>query len=524
MTTHVLIGIGGTGAKVVESALYLFLAGLGPSNVVVGLVDQDNANGNVERTRTLLADIGRVRAEWGAPGGNALDWTSAEADGGSVFARINPEPMFPGTPHWRPNADDLRTLSEILDRPNLSDDHKDLMDILFAPGPEEQDMVLDKGYRGRAHIGSAAMLASLELEGGVFKDRIQELMNQAKIDQDVRIFLVGSVFGGTGAAGFPTLSRAINKMREAMGPDAAEHIHIGGALMLPYFGFADPKDKDANVVRATELMPQARVALEYYHRLFEHERVFDRFSVAGWDRFFQLGYHEPGNREQRNPALLPELLGATAAVEFFTAPPSARPTKVPVMVSARYSQDSFEWRDLPQPSPDLRRTVYDRLGRLLRTAAHWRMIIEPELDKRVRDNNLKTAWMRDLVADTNFQVGTPEARKHLAALCNDVLVWAASIRKLKGSLKLDLWDTEDLLAKEHQATPSNPVGVHATMASDAFSEAYAKLLTPSDANDKPRTTQALYDELSERKKRAPIGGNKGLAKLLAAVHRATRPF
>ncbi len=398
------------------------------------------------------------------------------------------------------------------------------MDILFAPGAEEQDMVLDKGYRGRAHIGSAAMLASLELEGGVFKDRIQELMNQAKIDQDVRIFLVGSVFGGTGAAGFPTLSRAINKMREAMSPEAAEHIHIGGALMLPYFGFADPKDKDANVVRATELMPQARVALEYYHRLLEHERVFDRLYVAGWDRFFQLGYHEPGNREQRNPALLPELLGATAAVEFFTAPPSVRPAKAAVMVSARHEQESFEWRDLPHPSPDLRKTTYDRLGRLLRTAAYWRMIVEPELDNRTRGDNLKTAWLRDLAADTNFKQGTPEARKHLTALFNDVLVWAASIRKLKGALKLDLWDTEDLLSDEHEATPANPVGIRAAMASDRLGAAYAKLLTPSDAADKPRTAQALYDELNEKKNRAPTGANKGLGKLLAAVHRAARPF
>ena len=49
-----IIGIGGTGAKGLEHLIHACSAGLGPSNLWAGMVDQDEANGNVSRTKILL--------------------------------------------------------------------------------------------------------------------------------------------------------------------------------------------------------------------------------------------------------------------------------------------------------------------------------------------------------------------------------------------------------------------------------------------------------------------------------------
>ena len=49
-----IIGIGGTGAKCLEHLLHCCSAGLGPNNLWAGMVDQDEANGNVSRTKILL--------------------------------------------------------------------------------------------------------------------------------------------------------------------------------------------------------------------------------------------------------------------------------------------------------------------------------------------------------------------------------------------------------------------------------------------------------------------------------------
>ena len=44
-----LIGIGGTGAKCIEHLVHSCSSGLGPDKLWVGMVDQDEANGNVNK-------------------------------------------------------------------------------------------------------------------------------------------------------------------------------------------------------------------------------------------------------------------------------------------------------------------------------------------------------------------------------------------------------------------------------------------------------------------------------------------
>src|SRR4051794_27136200 len=89
---NILIGVGGTGAKTVEAALVLLAAGIGSGTVHVGLIDQDGANGNVERTRKLLSRLSDFRRLWGdhtSP--NVVDWTPGAGPGiGSVDVR----PLF----------------------------------------------------------------------------------------------------------------------------------------------------------------------------------------------------------------------------------------------------------------------------------------------------------------------------------------------------------------------------------------------------------------------------------------------
>ena len=57
-----IIGIGGTGAKCLEHLLHCCSAGLGPDNLWAGMVDQDEANGNVSRTKILLSKYMNLRS------------------------------------------------------------------------------------------------------------------------------------------------------------------------------------------------------------------------------------------------------------------------------------------------------------------------------------------------------------------------------------------------------------------------------------------------------------------------------
>jgi len=67
MARNIIIGIGGTGAKVVEAIAHCLSAGLGPDAAQIGFVDQDKSNGNVARAIETVETIQKARQNWRRP-------------------------------------------------------------------------------------------------------------------------------------------------------------------------------------------------------------------------------------------------------------------------------------------------------------------------------------------------------------------------------------------------------------------------------------------------------------------------
>jgi hypothetical protein len=105
----------------------------------------------------------------------------------------------------------------------------------------------------------------------VWKDLLTALQS-AGHGVDVRVFLVASIFGGTGAAAFPTVARLLRAEIEQRG--LGDQVKLGGALLLPYFSFPPPPEGDGPAIRpnSAAFMMQARGALEYYSRLQSQKR------------------------------------------------------------------------------------------------------------------------------------------------------------------------------------------------------------------------------------------------------------
>ena len=280
MAVNILIGVGGTGAKTVEAALVLLLAGMVDDPVYVGIVDQDKANGNVARAISLLTRAHRFRKVWSS-GENGINWNKA---GTTALGGTKIIPLFSGDTMdetdaiYQPNA--AETSLQKMMGPAEGTPQRALFDLLFMTGGQEQDLKLDKGYRGRAHVGSAAFIASLAEDGNKLFDAIADVAANAQ-GQAVNVFFVGSAFGGTGAAGFPTLARRLDRLRKDPKYPNGKNVKIGGLLMLPYFLFNNPDDENAAVVKSEHLLPKTQLALEYYHNLFEHEQCFDMFYTMG---------------------------------------------------------------------------------------------------------------------------------------------------------------------------------------------------------------------------------------------------
>jgi hypothetical protein len=530
MTINVLIGIGGTGAKIVESALYLLSAGFGPqSRVVVGLVDQDNANGNVARSEQLLELLCRLRSDFGGSA-NSIDWNTIDSEGGTPLFSIELEPLFGegGSAHWRPAPDNMPTLRHILQHQEMPEDEKALFNLLFrdetaAPADAEQTMDLAEGYRGRAHVGAAALVSAVNHDSPGFLKRLLELMRTSAGGEEIRIFMVGSLFGGTGAAGFPTIARLLNKLRAPNNDDRikGDNVHLGGALMLPYFMFGEPDNAAANVITSAQLLPQARVAVEFYQSLLRQERVFDRLYVSGWDELFPLGYHQPGRAEQRNPALLPELVAALAAIDFFTIEAAGMVASQP-LVAARHEAGAFGWNDMPV-RPALKNTLYERLGGTLRFAQWWLYVVEPAVDNRKEGFLHRGNWLNKLAVGTNWQVDTPEVRARLKHYAELLLLWASSMQLFseKKVRNFALWDSARLRERSEDGKPTDPVGLYGERSEEDAKLDLTAILRPHDPKTPPVGGVTVYDDLHAE---VATAKSRGLGRLVAAVHRAARPY
>jgi len=516
---NILIGIGGTGAKVLESALMLLMAGTGPAKTYVGLIDQDGSNGNVSRTNRVLNDYLRFHQAWVRDNDarHTLKW-GPSCRGAIGDADI--EPLFEEDDEdnrtlWCPSkrAGTLRSLVG----ENMSPEQKALFDLLFMSGPEEQDLSHEKGYRGRAHVGATALMAALIDDDNRLLKRLRVLMEDPGRGP-VNIFIVGSAFGGTGASGFPTLARALHHMRRKADFGNPNQVAIGGLLMLPYFSFKDPEEEREAVVTSDEIMPKTRLALEFYDNLFRREKTFDQFYTLGWPSLLPLGYHEAGGPEQANPAMPPELLAATAIMDFFATAERPQPdddTPVRVRTSARMST-ALKWRNLPFGKG----MAGARLGGLLRFCLHWRYVTDPALsEKKLFGRN----WAQKL-AGTVRREDAVDALEAVRVLADDVLGWAATLEHTAGAAYWNTgpWDLRPLRDPSHRATPTRPVKLMDGLSEDAATHAIDQLIRNDDGDAPADAAHLIYDRLLGGAE--PPGEHQGLGKTLAAVYVASQLY
>ena len=346
---NLIIGLGGTGAKVVESFIHLCATGLGPREASVAFVDQDQGNGNTARSLRSLEVYMSAR--------DALRELKVDdrrpKDCKLLRTELEPLPDLKHC-HWTPHRTDGVTLAELIGYDATDESRRmDIAEALFLGGEAELEMKLDEGYRGRPHVGSAALLLTLDDPDDLdpFWSSLRQFIEQ-NADDGVRVFLCGSAFGGTGAAILPTLARRLRQV-------GGGKLRTGASLMLPYFRFAPADDRDANVAASNQLLLQSRSALQYYHEDIKNSKdethSFDDLYLIGWDPLINLEYHSAGSKTQENPPLAPELLGALAAARFFRQQwkkGSGGKQEPARHLSGRERERQLNWGDLPAVRDD----------------------------------------------------------------------------------------------------------------------------------------------------------------------------
>ncbi len=192
---------------------------------------------------------------------------------------------------------------EYIDHSSLDESNKALMSLLFSEANLETEM--DIGFIGNPNIGSVVL--------NQFKDSDEFAHFASNFQQGDRIFIISSIFGGTGAAGFPTI---LKNLRNAQPPlpnhDWVRNASVGAITLLPYFGVAP--DPESKIDKAT-FIAKAKAALSYYERNISGNRTINALYYLG-DNITKDYPNDPGGQGQRNDAHFIELVAALSVIDF----------------------------------------------------------------------------------------------------------------------------------------------------------------------------------------------------------------
>ncbi len=323
--SYLYIGIGGSGAKLLHTLVHLTAAGLlpGDGRQLRGLlVDADEANGNVSACKQVAALYDKCKQ---------LEYGNAPLFRNKLVVE------GPWTPVSDPDSVSLETIFDHARMKRNSDTQgdADLMELLFSPA--QRAMSIKEGFRGLPAIGSTVFGKTVDPGDPMWKALHAEAM-RARNQNDVSLLLAGSVFGGSGAAGVPTICRLLQQSLN----EKVNDLRIGLTLFLPYFTY-DKVESEELQANPDDFAIATAEALKYYDEGHFLELCDVIYAVG--DRYpAKMPVSAVGKAAQRNPPHYLELIAGMGAVRFMSG--VAKDQKV-VSLAGRKSEHTVTWDDLP---------------------------------------------------------------------------------------------------------------------------------------------------------------------------------
>ena len=164
------------------------------------------------------------------------------------------------------------------------------------------------GFKGNPNIGSVVL--------NQFANS-QEYKDFANgFQQGDRIFIVSSIFGGTGASGFPLLLKTIRSDRSSQSWNLISKSAVGAVTVLPYFSVSQD---DNSGVDSSTFASKTKSALAYYEHNISANGGINALYYIG-DNIPASYENHDGGSEQKNNAHIIELCSALAILKFAATP------------------------------------------------------------------------------------------------------------------------------------------------------------------------------------------------------------
>ena len=287
-----VLAIGGSGARVLRSLVMLLAAGVEPNAKIIPLIiDPDSGAGNLSQTIELLKLYTQIREE-------------AQVDNADPLVTFStPIEMLPGA-GYQVQLDQIAgtKFREYIDLGvAMSGSSQALLRSLFSK--ENLDLEMTIGFKGNPNIGSIVLG---QFEGSDAYKRFFSELQKGDIKKK-SIFIISSIFGGTGASGFPSLLKSLRSSTTLVA-----QMRMGALSLLPYFNL---ENNASSAIDSATFYAKTRAALSYYTENIIKNADIDDFYFIG-DKSPNSYSNSDGGQTQRNQAHLVELAGALSIIHF----------------------------------------------------------------------------------------------------------------------------------------------------------------------------------------------------------------
>lgn len=292
--------IGGTGLRVTKSILMLAAAGERFSGYTIVPIIVDPHMGLEERKnlQALIDDYAKIRDI--ATGKTVNNSPNQNWDHGFFSAPIVTLDKLDNLAN--PTADQQaynKTFSQFINLSNLAttDISNHLIHTLFSE--KSLTSSLSEGFKGNPNVGTVVL--GDQIGNASWFSSFQSVFGNGD-----RVFLISSVFGGTGAAGYPLIEKTI---REDKAHPQIQRAVVGAVSVLPYFKLSDPVMSSSDIDSANYIT-KTKAALTYYERSVQS----DFFYYIGEKNI--AAHYDNSEERQEDKAHFIELVAATALVDF----------------------------------------------------------------------------------------------------------------------------------------------------------------------------------------------------------------
>lgn len=320
--------IGGTGARIAEVAAHLCAMNLvnDEREITFIIVDKDQNCGGTAQATEVIGRIENISQITGSNTGACLCKSRLTKPDANPWDFTNALASIAG------NNNGNASLANALGQ-NGTDDGI-LFDAFYSDS--EQNSRTSEGFYGHPTIG--ALMFKYMMKNANGNDIAQPVIDLLSGTADTaKVFIIGSIFGGTGAAVFSNLAAHIRSKARALAnsdgnannqqqqgniADKRNRLIISGVLLLPYFSFSN--NRPNNIINEKEFYAKSKTALEQYgndphliRRRVDSDNSFDTLYICGQNPLHKVGEYSIGGQSQKNHFDLVDLVSAYAMVSLF---------------------------------------------------------------------------------------------------------------------------------------------------------------------------------------------------------------